>query len=255
MPYALGDFPDPETVAIEFEGRRFVWHANPPQDGEEFFPTVTTTIEDANDYAAERLAMERFLSGLSFMTRKKIEVVTAGGAGMPAEFDPPVVKHPRRGLATRMEEAPRELVVAEDDRDRLRLVLGYSREGFNTASPYFKFLAFWNALEVACEDYPGGMRAWLGERMAEHPYLRGGDLPPPDDWWDYLFEERRSAIAHAVREPGRAEDLDPDDPDMQGRFGTDARLLDDLVHMRVQERWGQHAVMRLRRREILDGPR
>ena len=32
------------------------------------------------------------------------------------------------------------------------------------------------------------------------------------------------------------------------------RLLDDLVHMRVQERWRQHAVMRLRRREILDGP-
>jgi hypothetical protein len=232
-PFAAADFPEPETVTIEFEGRRFTWHVLPPENGQDFHPTVTTMIADANDYADERIAMERFLSAVAYMTRQKIDVIVSGAAGMPGELDPPVVRQPKGGFGPRLHEAPREVVVAEEARDRLRLVLGYCREAFNAASPYLKFLAFW---------------------MIEYPHLRGGDMPLPDDWWNYLWNERRGAIAHAIRDPDRPEDLDPDDPDMQGRFGTDARLLDDLVHMRVQERWGEHPVMRLRRREIIDGP-
>jgi hypothetical protein len=143
-----------------------------------------------------------------------------------------------------MHDAPSEIVVVDDD--RLKLVLGYYCEALGTNSPYFRLLAFWNALEIACEDYAGGMPAWIRATMAEYPHLRGGDDPAPADWWTHFTEERRHAVAHAVRDPGRAPDLDPDDPNTRERFWLDARLFDDLARMRVAQRWGDYAVHRRR---------
>jgi hypothetical protein len=247
-PFAASDFPGPETVAIDFEGRRFVWHTVPPDPltGQERGPTVTTMVADPNDYEAERVAMARFLSALAYATRQSIEVVSGGAAGVPAEFDPPVATALRH-FGAHMHEAPAEIVVVDDD--RLRLVLGYYREGLGTDSPYFRLLAFWNALEIACEDFDGKMRAWVRATMEEYPHLRGGDEPAPADWWTHFTEERRHAVAHAVRSEGRGDDLDPDDPDTRARFYRDARLFEDLVRMRVGQRWGDYAVHRRRPRE------
>ena len=85
-----------ETVVIVFDGRRFVWHAIPDDEGGGWFPTVTTMVDDAEDYARERRAMERFLSAVSWWTRRGIEFETACGAGVPAEMDPPVAHAPLR---------------------------------------------------------------------------------------------------------------------------------------------------------------
>jgi hypothetical protein len=245
-PFPITELPDAETVAIEFEGRRFVWHAVPVGDGgEEYWPTVTTVFHDRDDYAAERLAMERFLSALAYLLHQPIVVLTGAGAGVPAEFDPPVAHALRRGLGDHIHEAPAEVVCVDDD--RLRLVLGYYREGLGTISPYFKFLAFWNALDVATEDYSGRLPAWIRATVPAYAHLRGGDDPPPADWFDHLSDERRHAVAHAVRDPGKPQDLDPDDPDTQGRFTRDCRLFDHLVQMRVQQRWGDHAIYFRRR--------
>jgi hypothetical protein len=113
-------------------------------------------------------------------------------------------------------------------------------------------------MQIEQKRLVGALVRLMRAPIEEEPPGNAGSILAPrhvnDDWWTHVFNERRSAIAHAVRDPDRPEDLDPDGPDMQGRFGLDAPLLDDLVHMRVQERWGQHAVMRLRRRDILDGP-
>jgi hypothetical protein len=166
---AIRDLPKPETVTIEFEGRRFVWHAVPPLETDlggrtgllhrvrrhlaeglgraarkletvhrqDRGPTVTTPIDDMDDYEAERLATARFLSAVVYETREAVEVQAGGGAGVPAEFDPPVATALRR-FGDRIVHAPAEVVVVRDD--QLRLVLGYYREGVGTDSPYFKFL-------------------------------------------------------------------------------------------------------------------
>jgi Methylamine utilization protein MauJ len=276
---AINDLPQPETVVIEFEGRRFVWHAVPPLEldpasetgllprarrvlgralgsaarrletvhRQERGPTVTTPITEMDDYEAERLAMARFLSAVAYETRQGVDVQAGGGAGVPAEFDPPVATGLRR-FGDHIHEAPAEVVVVDDD--RLRLVLGYYREGLGTESPYFKFLAFWNALDVACEDVAGRMETWIPQTLKAFPGLGRVD-PPPADWWDRLENERRHAVAHAVRDPGRSggvPDLDPDDPDVRSSFYNDARMLDDLVRLRVRERWGERAVYFRRRR-------
>lgn len=234
-PYGDG-FPPPETVVIEFRGERFVWHGR----GEDAWPVVTTMVADADDYGAERLATERFLSALAFMTHHPIEDVIAGGAGWKQEMDTPLVNAPRRGLGDHITPAPAEVVVVDDD--RLMIVLGYYREGLNNASPFYKFLAFWNALDVACENVDGGLPPWLRAQAEQYAHVRGQGAPAVDDWWDHLQNDRRSAVAHAVRDAGRGVELDPNDPVDRGKLGTDALLLDQLVQVRVHERWGAHPV-------------
>jgi hypothetical protein len=241
-------FPEPETVVIDFEGRRFVWHAlGPNDDGDDRWPVVTTMVADAGDYEGERVAMQRFLSALAFSTSQPVEVLTEGGAGWPLEMDRPVVNALRRGFANHLFRAPGEVVVEQDD--RLRLVLGHFREGLNSGSPFFTFLAFWNALDVASEDYDGGMPSWIRATAPDHAHLRPGQEPQPDDWWTYLQNDRRSAVAHAVRDPGRGVDLDPDDPNDRAKLAGDTRMLQSLVEARVRERWGTYAVW-MRRGEV-----
>jgi hypothetical protein len=69
-----------------------------------------------------------------------------------------------------------------------------------------------------------------------------------DDWWDYLQNDRRSAVAHAVRD-GSGEELDPNDPEDRDKLGTDATFLDELVQVRIRERWGDYAVRRRPRQD------
>jgi hypothetical protein len=150
----------------------------------------------------------------------------------------------RRGLGNHLHEAPLELVAVDDD--RLRVVMGYYGDGMATASPFFRFLALYNALEVACEDHPGGMGAWLRANAGARPY-HWERTPPPADLWTYVRDESRHAVAHAVRDPGRGPAIDPNDPEERARFYGDSRLLADFVKDRVRERWGPHAIWGRRR--------
>jgi Methylamine utilization protein MauJ len=161
-------------------------------------------------------------------------------------MDPPVVLAYRRGLANMISDAPREVVMADDE--RLRVTLAHYREGLNTPSPFFGFLGFWNALDVACEDHPGALQAWVEQTAGQYWHLRGASDPAPADTWDYLNEASRNAVAHAVRYPGRPA-LDPDAPEDRARLSQDKRLVQSLVDIRVRERWGDYAVYEHRRRD------
>jgi hypothetical protein len=239
-PYAV-PFPSPETVVVEFEGRRFVWHAlSPNEGGEDRWPVVTTMVADPDDHAAERLAMERFLSALTYSAHQPIQVLITGCAGWKQEMDPPLVNALRRGLADHLHAAPAELIATDDE--RLMTVLGYNREGVNSGSPFFRFLAFWNALDVACEDVEGRLPGWIRANAPNYAHLRSETAAVPEDWWNYLQNDRRSAVAHAVRDPGRGEELNPTDPDDQAKLETDARFIEELVRVRICERWGDYAV-------------
>lgn len=243
--------PPPEDVVIEFEGRRFVWHAtHRGPDDEVCWPTITMLVADGNNYEAERVAMERFLSAVSFHWGESLEVVSQAGAGWPGEMDRPVAVSVRSGDIRHLHEAPLELVTEHDP--RLARVMGYYREGQTTASPFFKFLAFFGALDVACEDYPhpndpGPMPAWVRANAHRHQYHWGEGRPAPEDLWTYLNEERRHAVAHATRSDPDLPELDPNDPNERARFYGDSRLLEYLVKDRVRERWGPYAVSERRR--------
>jgi hypothetical protein len=236
--------PPLEDVVIEFKARRFVWHAtHAGPDGEECWPTVTTLVENADDYEAERVAMQRFLSAASFYWQEELEVINQAGAGWPGEMDRPVAVSTRSGDIRHLHEAPLELIIEGDA--RLTRLMAYYRDAAATGSPFYRFLGFYNALDVACEDYPGRLREWVRANAHTHAY-RWGDEGQPDDVWAYIQEESRHAVAHAVRHGGLPE-LDPDEPDARARFHRDADLLADFVRDRVSERWGPYAVRERRR--------
>jgi hypothetical protein len=246
-------FPEGETVLIEHAGRRFVWHnTQPDPEGHELWPTVTIMVEDADDYEAERVAMERFLSALAYWTDTEIEGLNWGGAGWAQEFDRPVAVARRRGLGDQVFEAPGEVVVEPED-DQLRLVLAHHREGLNAGSPFFRFLAFWNALDVGFDGDQDGLRGWICETVPRFgTYTR--HLPEGADPWDYLYDSSRNAVAHAIRTSDDRPALDPDLLPDRGRLMGDSRLLQMLVKNRVAERWGQHAVWVRRRPRLADEP-
>jgi hypothetical protein len=125
--------------------------------------------------------------------------------------------------------------------------MSYYREAEATSSPFFRYMAYFNALEVASEDYNVGMGAWVGANAGRHSY-RSGQENPPADVLGYLQNERRHAVAHAVRYAG-IDDLNPYDPELRARFHRDSSLLADFVRDRVRERWGDYA-MWIRRRSV-----
>jgi hypothetical protein len=91
--------------------------------------------------------------------------------------------------------------------------------------------------------------AWIRANAGNYAHLRGENAAPVEgDWWDYLQDDRRSAVAHALREPGR-EELDPNDPEDRAKLGTDAGFIEHLVGIRIRERWGNHAVWQRPRAE------
>ncbi len=233
-----GPFPGSETVVIEFQGRQFVWHElGPNEEGEERWPVVTTMVLDPDDDEGEPRATARFLCALAFSTRQRIRVVMTGRADFKTEMDPPLVNALRRAVVDHNYDAPAE-VVAVDDR-RLQTVLDYYSEGLNATSPVFAFLAFWNALALACEDAEGHLSAWIRACAPNHAHLRGDDMPAPADWWVHLQGGQRSAVAHAVRLPAHGSVPERFD---RHALGRDARLLEQLVQVRVRERWGDYAV-------------
>jgi hypothetical protein len=239
-PFPLSDLPRPETVTIEFEGRRFVWHAiEPDEDGTEYWPTVTTMLAEGEDGNGATQELQRFLSALAFKYGASIEPLWYGGAGFRAEMDTAFARQPRRGLAGHLHSAPVEVIVEDDD--RLRVCLGHFRDALNTSSPFFRFLAFWNALDVACDDSPGGHQAWVIAHASDYWDEENDENPRPADVWEYLRESSRNAVAHAVRDPGRPE-VNPDDPGDRNRLTRDAALIQRLVQHRVRERWGDYAV-------------
>lgn len=236
--------PDVDWLPIQFEGRRFLWHRAPRDpDSDETWPTVTTVYpvdpEPAQDWWEDvHRAMERFLSALSYHYKAAITTRAVRGTGVgkafSREFSPPRAVWARGMVPGMTHPVLSELLTVADE--RLHIVMGYWRDGCSTGSPFFRFLAFWNALDIACEnvDMPTWVRA-QSKAMADR--IEG----QPADLWLHLHDERRHAVAHAVREPDKPDDLDPNDPSMRMRFDMDSRVLATLVRQRVNERWGLDA--------------
>jgi hypothetical protein len=221
-----------EQVSILFDGREFVWHANtePTQHGV-LWPSVTVMVADGNDYDAEKLATRRFLSALSFAYDTAMGEIDSGASGYKQRLDPPLVISPGRHLAGMVHDAPSELIVAGDN--RLRLTLALAREGVSSDSPFYRFLAIYNALDAAFDNDEA-----LRDQFILHG-LANERLPAtasPPDWAAYLRDSNRNAIAHAVRVLGKPT-LDPDEPTDRDRLAADNRLLIRLVHDRVNQRW------------------
>ena len=241
----------PETVAIEFEGRDFVWH--PPMDtGEDleltqYGPMVSVTLasEDESGPAAESL--QRFLSAAAFKSDEPVEDVHYGGRAAKVGADPfnlPATRAQRAYFLIKKADAPASLRVTADP--ALWLSLALYREGKNAGSPFYKCLAFRHALDathdVARETInrlpspEATKRDDFIEALA--PIVAGwfSLATPRKGWPHYLRYEVRNALSHVVRRTGRTR-VNPDDPPDRVRLRADADMLEALARIAVDHRW------------------
>lgn len=218
-------------VEIEFDGQRFVWHDQ--RQAESVAPVVTVMVANGDDYAPERLLANRFLSALSFAIDYPVAVLTVGATGYKGEVDRPLLGQPVSLDGLIVLPAPASIRVLADP--RLRTVLGLYREGRAATSPFYRLLAFFNALDAAFD----GRESPRDSFVARHAQIDG--TAPSGGWGAYVRETFRNAVAHAVRSEGRPV-LDPDDFDDWRAFSDVAEALRKLVRQRVEERWPEGVV-------------
>jgi hypothetical protein len=148
-------------------------------------------------------------------------------------YETPVTTNLR--FAVDFAQPPRRIVMVDDP--VLRHAMAHVREARGTQSPFYKFLAFWNALDVT----------FGGDEQVRDAYLRaiptsaGGLVQPfdqaPADLAEYLRDSSRNAIAHAIRRDPSLVAIDPDAPRDRARLERDARLIEGIVEHRIHECW------------------
>ena len=126
--------------------------------------------------------------------------------------------------------------------DDLRLVLALHREGRSAGSPFYGFLAYWNALEAAFDLDEQQLAAFIDAAPARAVAGSTTTRHRRRDGRGTCAESNRDAVAHAVRKSSRDTVRDPDDPRDRGRLNRDSRLLVRLLEDRVEQRWGRWAV-------------
>lgn len=233
--------PEGEHRLIRFEGHHFGWHAleSDPDRGSTLPVVSMRSVGDGRDrgvYQAESLKLQRFLSALSFAFDAAIIPIVVGFNNQSTEPDDHVrFRQPGGPLPVpRIHGVPQELAVVPDE--RLHLALGLRREGRNSLSPFYRFLAFWNALDVVFEGDTSKRNRFMEKgRRSARSWFQEGD-PVPANFGAYLEDSSRNAIAHAVRRLGK-EVLDPDDPSDFRRLTRDTKVMAELLRVAIWDRW------------------
>lgn len=219
-----------EPVRIFFEDRSFTWF---PGD-DDSYPSVALPFE-SGDYEAERRAMQRFLSALSYELEQPISIIFETAQGSRPEDSPPLARA-RRGTGLLL-TGPSELTVIDDD--DLRLCLALFRDAFASESPFYEFLGYYKIIEVVTGSESERNR-YINENadaaLNEWRALEGEDERPPN-WADYFRDSSRNAIAHALRSRPEAVHVDPDDPSDQQRLRRDARFMQAMARKAIDQRW------------------
>ncbi|MBK9179973.1 MAG: hypothetical protein IPM45_10480 [Acidimicrobiales bacterium] len=216
-------------MTIAFDGLRFVWHPNDGVgiEGDSSWPTVTV-VSTSTNHTAEMRATNRFLSALSHLYDVPMAVLATSATGYKGEFDSPLLRQPLGPFTRILVPAPSSVDVLPDQ--RLRLVLALEREAKSARSAFYRYLAYYNALDAAFDGNASALAAFADS------YIEGS--PPGNDpsWSFYLTKSVRHALAHTVRDEGRMV-LDPDESDDQITLSIATDKLLQLLRLRTRERW------------------
>lgn len=231
--------PEGEYRIIRFGGREVAWQVIPsdPERGR-MLPTVTMRSEasDKAGWDAERLVLQRFFSALSFNLDRAIIPMIFGLQVRPVgPGDWVTLRQSGWPLPlTRFLPTPRDLIVVPDE--RLALALALRREGRSSFSPFHRFLAYWNALDVVFDGDASRRDRFIETRPRRaRGWFQGWDAVPPN-LVGYFSTSIRNAIAHAFPRGG-AQVLDPDDPADFERLYRDSRVLEKMLRAAIEDRW------------------
>jgi hypothetical protein len=137
-----------------------------------------------------------------------------------------------------MGEGHGQFAVADDS--NLRSALAYHREGQNAGSPFYRFLAFWNCIDVVFNS--------SGRDTRDRDNFLDAEVPRFQQRWDnpdselprhpaqHFGHESRHAIAHAVRDPGQTE-IDPDLFKDRQRLEYESQFLGWIARAAIETRY------------------
>jgi hypothetical protein len=117
---------------------------------------------------------------------------------------------------------------------RLRAALAVYREDLSAASPFYRFLAFWNVLETSFPNDEAKRDSFIRRVAPSSSYL---SFPTLGDLAQHFRENSRNAIAHIVRSDPTDTSLDPDMPEDRERLDLEARWLQDVARKAVLQVW------------------
>lgn len=217
------------STEIEFDGHTFVWH----DGGEEHDPVIAVEYEERPRARAEASELsQRLLSAIAYVT--EATPVASFGWGLSSSersaWHPPAARPPRSSRGLKRTLAPARVEVVRDR--ELRRALALLREGISSESPFYRFLCYWNALDIAA---PHGQMSPLIDMLAPRYWKRHSTDPLPRAIADHFWEASRCAIAHAVR--GGRPELDSDDPEDRMRLVRDTRVLYPVLRDAFARAW------------------
>jgi Methylamine utilization protein MauJ len=240
----------PDTVGIEFRGRLFVWHAFPslerPGPGhEESCPTVTVLVDDETDARDAADELQRFVSALAFNYQEPAETRYAQRTDVTDAFAPAMNRGPRSTLwGWTLAPPPARIVMLPEQ--NVQLAVAYYREGLNSGSPFYGFLAFWNALDATFAVPGRGAKRRGSPRAARDAFIREfapnarklwpTGLPFPSDLADALERDSRNAIAHVIR-GANERSVDPDVAEDRTRLRVEMDVLKWMAHEAVERQY------------------
>jgi len=231
----------PETVGIKFEGRLFVWHVFEPRDDpifghEEDGPSVTTVLEDESDESAVATDLQRFLSALAFHHDQPAEAVSYGGSGETDPYHPAIWRERRTHAVWTISEPYSEISLRPEK--NVRLAIAYFREGLNADSPFYRFLAFWNSLDVVfdAESDSPARDSFLNSAAPRFAAAWNDHYLFPKNLAKALRDDSRHAIAHVLRRRGKTT-IDPDEAYDRMRLDMESTLLHTLAGAAIREKY------------------
>jgi Methylamine utilization protein MauJ len=246
---SIADMLAPVSATIAFGTETYVWHEAPvprpfPSDApsEQTAPVLSVGFHGARERRRVLTGAHRLLSALSYHFDRPIEAVYYGWPGGDNAYALPLV----RGIPVswrHVVEAPSSVRVLRAP--RLWLALAFHRDGMNSGSPFYSFLAHWNVIEVVfnvTKRQSAEARKRDAFLNAEGPRL-ADILPPacratlPSNVAAYLADSSRDAIAHVIRTHPSQPHLSPDDPEHLSRLTSEAEWMNALARAAIERRW------------------
>jgi Methylamine utilization protein MauJ len=199
---------------------------------------ISVFLEDKTKYAEAQLVINRFLSAMAWKDGRAFVTLggIAGGA-RPTEKDNPRFNYSEDRVlrGTVISQFDFEHLQNPPD-DKQKLALALYREGQNShIAQFYRFLSFFKILNIKLSTGKKQVE-WINTNLGKiwnfKAQTRLAELQKTEpNIGEYLWKQRRNAIAHANIDPI----LDPDMPADRTAAKQDADLMEGLAEVLIQE--------------------
>lgn len=209
---------------IIFEGKNF--YVIPVT--KERYPAIAVKGENYEERQKYEKLLMRFLSVLSWVESKAIDIEGMGAGSLPN----PMGRREDFGVSFQKEFD--FLYFPQPENDKQKLALALMREARSLNHPAYSFLAYYRVIEAAI---PAKQRAdWINGQCSTLQNHRAREaikklIDQGVDIQDHIYKGRRQAIAHASSDPI----VDPDDISLTRELWGELPIMEALAEAAIEK--------------------